>query len=254
MEKKYFAESELIINEDGSIFHLHVKPEQLADKVILVGDPGRVDLVASHFETKECAVESREFRTVTGTYKGKRITVISTGIGCDNIDIVMNEVDALANIDFETRHEKERDGLPAFLVSNPGLNSGFMIPQYTAAGLMNEIKHLAVPATIDSIPTCAGQEDPVSMGYYASKKALMGVKKLQYVTAIEIYVALQAMDFLKPLEPSPVLGKLRDFIRKEVPFVDNDRYLYPDIAYITDRVRDCSLVDLVENEIGALQF
>lgn len=69
------------------------------------------------------------------------------------------------------------DGLPAFLVSNPGLNSGFMIPQYTAAGLMNEIKHLAVPATIDSIPTCAGQEDPVSMGYYASKKALMGVKK-----------------------------------------------------------------------------
>lgn len=146
------------------------------------------------------------------------------------------------------------DGLPAFLVSNPGLNSGFMIPQYTAAGLMNEIKHLAVPATIDSIPTCAGQEDPVSMGYYASKKALMGVKKLQYVTAIEIYVALQAMDFLKPLEPSPVLGKLRDFIRKEVPFVDNDRYLYPDIAYITDRVRDCSLVDLVENEIGALEF
>lgn len=146
------------------------------------------------------------------------------------------------------------DGLPAFLVSNPGLNSGFMIPQYTAAGLMNEIKHLAVPATIDSIPTCAGQEDPVSMGYYASKKALMGVKKLQYVTAIEIYVALQAMDFLKPLESSPVLGKLRDFIRKEVPFVDNDRYLYPDIAYITDRVRDCSLVDLVENEIGALEF
>lgn len=108
MEKKYFAESELIINEDGSIFHLHVKPEQLADKVILVGDPGRVDLVASHFDTKECAVESREFRTVTGTYKGKRITVISTGIGCDNIDIVMNEVDALANIDFNTRMEKEQ--------------------------------------------------------------------------------------------------------------------------------------------------
>lgn len=107
MGKKYFAESELIINGDGSIFHLHVKPEQLADKVILVGDPGRVALVASHFETKECEVESREFRTVTGTYKGKRITVISTGIGCDNIDIVMNEIDALANIDFKTREEKD---------------------------------------------------------------------------------------------------------------------------------------------------
>ena len=108
MEKKYFAESELIINKDGSVFHLHVRPEQLADKVILVGDPGRVALVASHFEEKEMEVESREFRTVTGTYKGKRITVISTGIGCDNIDIVMKEVDALANIDFQTRTEKQQ--------------------------------------------------------------------------------------------------------------------------------------------------
>lgn len=104
---KHFAESELIINGDGSIFHLHVKPEQLADKIILVGDPGRVALVASHFDTKECEVESREFKTVTGTYNGKRITVTSTGIGCDNIDIVMNEIDALANIDFNTRMEKE---------------------------------------------------------------------------------------------------------------------------------------------------
>lgn len=146
------------------------------------------------------------------------------------------------------------DGLPAFLVSNPGLNSGFMIPQYTAAGLVNEIKHLAIPATIDSISTCANQEDPVSMAYYASKKALTSMRKLQYVTAIEIYTALQALDFLKPLEPSPVLGKLRDFVRETVPFVDNDRYLYPDIAYITDRVRDCTFVDLVEGEIGALEF
>lgn len=105
--EKYFAESELIINADGSIFHLHVKPGQLADKVILVGDPGRVNLVASHFETRECEVESREFRTVTGMYKGKRISVVSTGIGCDNIDIVVNELDALANIDFETRTEKK---------------------------------------------------------------------------------------------------------------------------------------------------
>lgn len=97
----------MIINEDGSVFHLHVKPEQLADKVILVGDPGRVALVASHFEEKECETESREFRTITGTYKGKRITVLSTGIGCDNIDIVVNELDALANIDFDTREEKD---------------------------------------------------------------------------------------------------------------------------------------------------
>lgn len=108
MEKKYFAESELIINSDGSVFHLHVKPEHLADKIILVGDPGRVALVASHFQTVECDVESREFHTITGTYNGKRIMVTSTGIGCDNIDIVMNEIDALANIDFNTREEKDK--------------------------------------------------------------------------------------------------------------------------------------------------
>lgn len=105
--KKKFPESELIINGDGSIYHLHLLPEQLADRVILVGDPDRVDLVASHFETKECNVHNREFHTVTGTYKGKRITVQGTGIGCDNIDIVVNELDALANIDFATRTEKE---------------------------------------------------------------------------------------------------------------------------------------------------
>lgn len=104
---KYFAPSELIINDDGSVFHLHLKPEQLANKVILVGDPGRVALVASHFDTRECEIESREFKSITGTYHGKRITVLSTGIGCDNIDIVMNELDALANIDFSTRQEKE---------------------------------------------------------------------------------------------------------------------------------------------------
>lgn len=106
MTKKYFPESELIINPDGSAFHLHLKPEQLADKVILVGDPGRVETVAKHFENRECEVENREFKSVTGTYNGKRITVQSTGIGCDNIDIVVNELDALANIDFNTREEK----------------------------------------------------------------------------------------------------------------------------------------------------
>lgn len=106
MDNTYFPESELIINPDGSIFHLHLRPEQLANKIILVGDPGRVALVASHFEEKECEVESREFKTITGTYKGKRISVVSTGIGCDNIDIVVNELDALANIDFSTRHTK----------------------------------------------------------------------------------------------------------------------------------------------------
>ena len=104
---KHFPPSELIINSDGSIFHLHLKPEQLADNVILVGDPGRVALVASYFDSQEFSVSSREFNTISGSYKGKRISVISTGIGTDNIDIVVNELDALANIDFETRTEKK---------------------------------------------------------------------------------------------------------------------------------------------------
>ena len=106
MNRKTFAPSELIINEDGSIFHLHLTPQQLADKIILVGDPGRVSLVASYFDEIAFEVESREIKTIAGTYKGKKLMVLSTGIGCDNIDIVMNELDALANIDFETRTEK----------------------------------------------------------------------------------------------------------------------------------------------------
>jgi uridine phosphorylase len=103
---QYFPPSELIINADGSIFHLHLKPEHLADNIILVGDPGRVNLVAKYFDKQEFAISNREFNSITGSYKGKRITVLSTGIGTDNIDIVMNELDALANIDFQTRTEK----------------------------------------------------------------------------------------------------------------------------------------------------
>ena len=106
--KRTIPPSELIINTDGSVFHLHIRPEQLADKVILVGDPARVDAVASRFERIECNVSNREFHTVTGWYGDKRITVQSHGIGSDNIDIVLNELDALANIDFDTRQVKDR--------------------------------------------------------------------------------------------------------------------------------------------------
>jgi uridine phosphorylase len=97
------ASSELILNDDGSIYHLALKPGQIADTIITVGDPDRVMDVARHFDTIEVEAHKREFKTVTGTYKGKRLTVISTGIGTDNIDIVFNELDALANIDFENR-------------------------------------------------------------------------------------------------------------------------------------------------------
>lgn len=103
MEKRIIPSSELIVNQDGSIFHLHLKPEQLADKIILCGDPDRVGMIANYFDSKECDVQNREFRTITGSYKGKRITVQSHGIGGDNIEIVASELDALANFDLEKR-------------------------------------------------------------------------------------------------------------------------------------------------------
>lgn len=100
--------SELIINPDGSIFHLHLKPEHIAKQIILVGDPGRVDTISSYFDSIECDIQNREFKTITGTYNSKRISIISTGIGTDNIDIVLNELDALVNIDLATRTPKEK--------------------------------------------------------------------------------------------------------------------------------------------------
>lgn len=146
------------------------------------------------------------------------------------------------------------DGLPAFLVKNPGLNNGFMIPQYTAAGLESEMRILAHPSSIDTVSTCANQEDPVSMAYFASKKAGECMRKLQYMVGIEYYVALQAIDFLNPLKESPVLTKVHDFVRKEISFVDEDRYLYPDIEQFKEWVFEGVLTDIVEEEVGEMTF
>ena len=115
------AESELIINDDGSVFHLHIRPEELADRIILVGDPGRVDMVSEYLQDIEFRRQSREFVSLTGKYAGKRLSVISTGIGTDNIDIVMNELDALANIDFKTREiKKEKKSLDILRIGTSG--------------------------------------------------------------------------------------------------------------------------------------
>lgn len=192
---RHFPPSELIINEDGSIFHLHIKPEHLADNVILVGDPGRVELVASFFDTQECNISSREFNTITGTYKGKRITVLSTGIGTDNIDIVVNELDALANIDLETRTEKPtfralnliRIGtsgamqpeipLGSFLISEKSIGFDGMINFYAGRDTVSDLefeaamvkhldwnKQLAAPYVVDADPELVnriGQDDMI---------------------------------------------------------------------------------------------
>lgn len=139
-------ESELIINSDGSAFHIHMKPEQLADNVILVGDPGRVEMVAKYLTDIEFKSSSREFVSTTGRYKGKRITVLSTGIGTDNCDIVMNELDALANIDFNTREiKKEHRCLNILRIGTSGAVQpdipigSFVFAKYSlgADGLMN---------------------------------------------------------------------------------------------------------------------
>ena len=119
------APSELILNADGSIFHLHLKPGQIASDIILVGDPGRVEMIAGFFDEIEVKAQNREFVTVTGRYKGKRITVLSTGIGTDNIDIVINELDALVNIDLETREIKtEKTSLNIIRIGTSGALQG----------------------------------------------------------------------------------------------------------------------------------
>ena len=107
MIKRIIPESELIINPDGSVFHLHLRPDQLTDNIILVGDPGRVDMVAEFFDTKTFEVSAREFHTIGGTYNGRPIMCISHGIGPDNTDIVITELDALANVDFDTREIRD---------------------------------------------------------------------------------------------------------------------------------------------------
>ncbi len=108
MTERIIPESEFIINPDGTAFHIHLRPDQLCDNIILVGDPGRVDMVAGFFDTRSYEVSAREFHTIGGTYKGKPIMCISHGIGPDNIDIVVTELDGLANIDFSTRRVREQ--------------------------------------------------------------------------------------------------------------------------------------------------
>ena len=122
------------------------------------------------------------------------------------------------------------DGLPAFLVSNPGLNSGFMIPQYTAASIVSQSKGLCMPASVDSIPSSQGQEDHVSMGSNAATKLLRVVDNTRRVLAIELMNAAQALEFRRPLRSSDAVEKLFEDYRKQVPFVDNDQVMYPHIA------------------------
>lgn len=140
------AETELILNADGSVFHLHLRPEHIADNIILVGDPGRVETVSKHFDKVECRIQNREFVTHTGTFNGKRVTVTATGIGTDNVDIVINELDAAVNIDLEKRETKqERRSLNLIRLGTSGaLQADIPVDSFVASeyglgfdGLMN---------------------------------------------------------------------------------------------------------------------
>lgn len=143
MEKKHLAKSELVLTPDQSIYHLHLKPGQIADTIFLVGDPGRVQLMSSLFDSVEHRIENREFVTHTGYYKKKRLTVLSTGIGTDNIDIVVNELDALVNIDFDTREVRaEKKSLRLIRIGTSGalhaeIDPGTVIVSDISCGLDN---------------------------------------------------------------------------------------------------------------------
>jgi len=143
MEKEHLAKSELVLTPDKSIYHLHLKPDQIADTIFLVGDPGRVQVMSSLFDSVEHRIENREFVTHTGYYKKKRLTVLSTGIGTDNIDIVVNELDALANINFDTREVKvEKKSLQLIRIGTSGalhaeIDPGSVIVSDISCGLDN---------------------------------------------------------------------------------------------------------------------
>jgi histidine ammonia-lyase len=172
------------------------------------------------------------------------------------LDALAMAVSELANIS-ERRLERLvnpnlSDGLPAFLTTDGGLNSGFMIPQYVAASLVGENKSLCHPASVDSIPTSAGQEDHVSMGNASGLKAWQVLANAERAVAIELLAGAQAVEFLAPLQPGDGVGATRAFVRTRSRRLDDDRPLSPDIESVAEAIRDGSLIEAVESEVGEL--
>ncbi|MEH7546408.1 MULTISPECIES: histidine ammonia-lyase [Bacillaceae] len=176
------------------------------------------------------------------------------GIYADTIAIAMANLAKVSERRLDRLVNFHVSELPNFLVAKPGLNSGYMIPQYTVAGLLNEIRVLAHPATVDNTPTCANQEDVVSFAYFAAKKAYQITKKLEYILGLELMAAVQALDFHHPLKPSPASQKVYELIRSVVPTVEEDRYFYPDIQFITNLIREGEILNAIELIIGKLDW
>ncbi|MER6270332.1 aromatic amino acid lyase [Streptomyces sp900105755] len=187
--------------------------------------------------------------------------VALSGANCDSTfvgiqaDSMVNAMTVLAKIS-ERRTDRMVNSnfseLPAFLAPRPGLDSGYMIAQYTAAALTMELRGMAVPASADTVPTSAGQEDVVSNAYLAALKAYRAARKLSHVVAIEVMCAVQALDLLAPRSPSPAAEALRARIRETVPTVDADRGFHADLEHIAELVRSGEALRIVENVIGPL--
>ncbi|PEL12444.1 histidine ammonia-lyase [Bacillus sp. AFS017336] len=176
------------------------------------------------------------------------------GIDADTMCIAMANLAKITERRIDRLVNYHVSELPSFLVANPGLNSGYMIPQYTVAGLLNEIRVLSHPATIDNTPTCANQEDVVSFAYYATRKAYQISKKLEHILAIELMVASQALDFHDALKPSTVTASIHQLIRNQVPTVEEDRYFYSDIEIICHLIHEGEIISLVEEKIGVMEL
>jgi histidine ammonia-lyase len=177
-------------------------------------------------------------------------------IHMDALCIAMTHLGKLVERRTDRLTNRHFSDYPPFLVKNPGLNSGFMITQYTSAGLVAEMKVLSHPVSVDSIPTSANQEDPVSFGFYASRKACEVAKKLEYLNAIELMTQVQAMDFMEEgeLKHSPVIQAVYDLVRAKVPTVEKDRHFYPDIMDINELLVSGKVIDCAEEISGKLKF
>ena len=176
------------------------------------------------------------------------------GIYSDTMSIAMASLAKIAERRIDRLVNHHVSELPSFLIANPGLNNGYMIPQYTAAGLLAEIRVLSHPGSVDSVPLSANQEDASFFGYSSSKKAYEISRKLEYILAIELMFATQALDFHDPLKPSPATQAVHDFIRSQVPFLKEDRFLYADIEAIHKQVHEGKIISAIELLVGEMEL
>jgi histidine ammonia-lyase len=169
------------------------------------------------------------------------------GFAADIIAIALCEIGSLAERRIAMLVDPSLSGLPAFLTPQPGLNSGFMIPQVTAAALVSENKQRAYPASVDSIPTSANQEDHVSMACHGARRLLAMTENATNVIAIELLTAAQGCDFHAPMRSSEALERVRALVRERVPRLENDRYLAPEIAAAAELVTNGKLVEALHD-------